>query len=223
LRIQAYARRANSNHLFYELLILVGGLSAARCGAVLRASPVLAAAVRVLAGLFWTSPGDVHDELGVALPALHTMQLYHCSLNEPRAVPGFASTRRLIITHTSFANMEHMVALLGTLPRLSALEFDTNHPGSYVAVVADTPVLSKPSFALTYLDLRGISQREVVDALTRWLCAPGSHALTRLETLCTTADLYTYTGTVAPRLLLETAAPTLKELRVIQCHSELSA
>jgi hypothetical protein len=215
-------RAPSQRHLFYQLSLSHGNASARRFGVLLRASSALAAAVQELR-LFWTTPGGVHDVLGVTLPALHTLRLDHCWMHQLRATPGFESTRRLVISDAQFEDVGQIVALLGTLPRLSALKFSDSHPGSSVTVVANGRLLSPPSFALTYLDLRGIKQPEIVNHLARWLCAPGSRALTRLETLGTNANQYGDTVTVAPKLLLETVAPTLQELRVVQYHAGLSA
>jgi hypothetical protein len=153
-------------HLFYQLSLSVGSSSTARLGVLLRASSALAAAVHEL-DVTYTPPGRVHDVLDVALPALHTLRLGHCWMHEPRALPGFESTRHLVISDTRFEDVGQIVALLGKFPRLSALKFEDSHPGSRVAVEADGRLLSPPSFALTYLDLRGINQREILNKLAR--------------------------------------------------------
>jgi hypothetical protein len=185
-----------------------------RIGTFLRAAPALAAAVRVL--VLRGVPGTLCAALGVTLPALHTLQLYGChTFTTDAFVPcALESVRRLVIGNSKFADVGQIMNLLCALPNVSALEFP-----NYSAVLATGgPVLSPaPTLALTSLDLRGLVRIQALNSLSRWLCAPGSRALARLETLYTNASMYApITLTVAPMLLLDAVAPTLKELRVFQ-------
>jgi hypothetical protein len=215
--------RTPSQRPLFRELVLKSKQSAMRIGQILRATPALAASVRVLV-LRQVTPGVLHIVLGTALPALHTLWLdargalaNNSRASEPRAsLPYFESTRRLVIDRTDFKDVAQISVLLGSLPHVSALEFTVQ---SRVVLAPDATALlppPPPMLALTHLNLRGILQPQVVSALSRWLCAPGSRALARLETLSTNAMLCGRTVTVAPRLLLETVAPTLKELGVRQ-------
>jgi hypothetical protein len=194
-----------------------------RIGTFLRAAPALAAAVRVL--VLRGVPGTLCTALGVTLPALHTLQLYGCrSFTADAFVPcALESIRRLVIAKLDFADMGQIVVLLCAFSHVSALEFM-----DYSTVLArDAPILSPPppppppTLALKSLDLRGLKQTRVLKALSRWLCAPGSRALARLETLCINALTYVpRTVNVTPMPLLDAVAPTLKELRVLQHFEE---
>jgi hypothetical protein len=213
--------RVPSQRLLFRELALKSKESAMRIGTVLRAAPALAAAVRVL--VLHGVPGTLCAALGVTLPALHTLRLYGCrSFTADAFVPcALKAIRRLVIANSDFADMGEIANLLCALPNVSALEF-----ADYSIVLApDAPVLSPaptPTLALMSLDPRGLVRTQVLNSLSRWLCAPGSRVLARLETLCTNALMYApSTLTVAPKLLLDAVAPTLKELRVLQHLEEV--
>jgi hypothetical protein len=208
-------RAPSQQHLFREFA-LSNTSSAADVGAFLRAEPALAAAVRVLA-LRNVAPDALHGALAATLPALHTLQLdARGALADgalvPRTLPGLESTRRLVLGHTDFADIAQIAMLLGALPHVSALEFVDRSRVAEPAPIRPPP----PTITLTHLDLRGLFQPDVIDELARWLCAPGCQALAGLETLWTNMSLYRSPMFITPTLLLETVAPTLKELHVRQ-------
>jgi hypothetical protein len=112
-------RAPSQQHLFREFA-LSNTSSAASVGALLRAEPALAAAVRVLA-LRNVAPDALHGALAATLPALHTLQLdARGALADgalvPRTLPGLESTRRLVLGHTDFADIAQIAMLLGAWP-----------------------------------------------------------------------------------------------------------
>jgi hypothetical protein len=226
-------RSLSQRHLFHELE-LTCERSAACAGAVLRASPVLAAAVRIIA-LYGAAPDMLLATLDATLPKLHTLQLEGYTstgfdateARAPRVLSGFESTRRLIISSTDFADTGHVMALLYSLPRVAAVQFA--HCPRVFAPAALTLAPLTPVFALVHLDLRGFNsdQNRILDELARWLCARGSPAVARLETLWARAYLelpgLPSTLQVVPQLLLTTVAPTLKRLCVQRVFSHSGA
>jgi hypothetical protein len=221
--VHTHLRRPSQQLLFRELRVYEED-SAARVGAILRAAPELAAAVRELA-LRHAMPGMLYAALNVTFPALYTLRFEQLTRAPagglprpmPRTLPHLQSIRYLSISYT---DEDQIAALLCALPRVVTLEFVEYSVRHNTLAFAHASL--PPALVLLHLDLSGLSNIDVLNEVARWLCAPGSHAVARLETLRTRTYLPTEamkttlpeTLQVVPSLLLTTVAPTIKKLFV---------
>jgi hypothetical protein len=230
--VHSRLRAPSQEHIFREIELSSVPV-AVRVGALLRSTPALACIVRVVHVLVPPDgePGALLVALDAHLPRLHTLCIDERALASARvlrphstrfdtraalaadatarlALPGLASAQRLVIGHTDFVSAAELATLLSLLPRVSALEVTVRM--RVHAPVSPRLVPPPPGFALTYLDLRGLLVPKTLDDFARWLCAPGSRALVRLETLGTNTNPF------VPSSLLAAVAPTLKELRIRQ-------